>query len=262
MNKLLPILAAAILALPGAAIAGPLEFNSTIPASGSVNGHLDFDGSADGGYKSVNVTNDSPNKNYNGSGGQFQGYFSTAALTEASNPTNLFFRFFCIDLYHYATESVTPYTASFYSNNKLRKLYDIAYPNKQTGDFYDAATTSKTNFGQFSSGSVYSAQEYSAAFQLSVWELFYETSTTHDLDNGSFRDALANDNAHKIADQWLADVDAYSGDGYLNWQLYRFDSATNQDYLAARYVPEPGSLALFATGLFGLLARRRRTRGQ
>lgn len=260
MKKLLPIFAVALLASPLAAIAGPLEFNSSIPATGTVSGYLDWDGSADGGYQAVNVSNNS--YSYNGSGGQFQGYFSTAALTEANNPTNLFFRFFCIDLYQYATDAVTPYVASFYSNDKLRKLYDIAYPNKLTGDFYAAGSSSKTNFGQFANSGGYTSQEYSAAFQLSVWELFYENGANHDLDTGTFKDALSAGNAHKIADQWLAAVDAYSGGGYLNWQLYRFDSATNQDYLAARYVPEPGSLALLGAGLLGMMAWRRRAPGK
>ena len=257
MKKLLPLLAAGLLIAPMVANAGSVEYYSDIPVTGSVTGKLDFDGSADGGYKSVNVTNSSRSINYNGSGGQFQGYFSTGPLAEANNPTNLFFRFFCIELYQNATESVTPYVASFYSNDSLRKLYDIAYPNKLAGDFYNAATSAITNFGQFSSAGGYSQQDYSAAFQLSVWELFYETSSVHDLDAGTFTDTLSS-NAHTIADGWLSQVDHYSGSGYQNWQLYRFDSGTNQDYVAGRYIPEPGSLALLGVGLFGLFGLRRR----
>ena len=85
MKKLLPIFASALLLAPLVANAGPLKYNSSIPASGSVSGYLDFDGSADGGYKDVKVTN-APSFGYNGSGGQFQGYFSTTALNEANNP--------------------------------------------------------------------------------------------------------------------------------------------------------------------------------
>ena len=257
MKKLLPIFASALLLAPLAANAGPLEYNSSIPASGSVSGYLDFDGSADGGYKDVKVTN-APGFGYNGSGGQFQGYFSTTALNEANNPGSQFFRFFCIDLFQYATDKVTAYTASFYNNDKLRKLYDIAYPNKISGDFFNAATSTKTNFGQFADAGSVSRSDYSAAFQLSVWELAYETSATHDLDTGTFKDSLGTGKAHQIADQWLAQVDAYSGNGYQKWQLYRFDSSTNQDYVAASYVPEPGSLALLTAGLFGMMGLRRR----
>lgn len=257
MKKLLPLLVAGLLIAPMAANAGSVEFYSAIPVTGSVTGNLDFDGSADGGYKNVNVTNGSPSINYNGSGGQFQGYFSTGPLAEANNPTNLFFRFFCIELYQNATDSVVPYAASFYSNDNLRKLYDIAYPNKAAGDFYNAATATNTNFGQFAGSGNYSQQDYSAAFQLSVWELYYETSNTHDLDTGTFKDALTS-NAHAIADGWLNQVDHYSGTGYQNWQLYRFDSATNQDFVAGRYIPEPGSLALLSAGLLGMISLRRR----
>ena len=260
MKKLLPICSAVLLAFPLLASAVPLEFNSSIPATGSIVGNLDWDGSADGGYKAVNVTNNSPFKNYNGQGGQFQGYFSTGSLTENSNPLNLYFRFFCIDLFQYATEAVTPYKASFYNNDMLRKLYEVAYPNKQLGDFYNASTSSVSAFGQFADSSVYSKQDYSAAFQLSVWELIYETTVTHDLDAGTFKDSIATGNAHIIADTWLAQVDAHTGTGYKNWQLYRFDSTSNQDYVAARYVPEPGSMALFGVAMFSLLGTRRRVK--
>jgi hypothetical protein len=260
MKQLWPILSAALLVFPVAVAAGPLEFNTSIPASGSITGNLDWDGSADGGFKAVNVTNDSSSKNYNGSGGQFQGYFSSAPLSGSSNPAHLFFRFFCIDLYQNAENSVKPYTASFYSNDKLSKLYEIAYPNKQLGDFYNTSTDAVSSFGQFANGGGFTKSEYSAAFQLSVWELFYETSDTHDLDAGSFRDSIASGNAHIIADLWLEQVDAYTGSDYKNWQLYRFDSPKYQDYIAARYVPEPGSMALFGVAMLGLLGVRRRAK--
>ncbi len=260
MKNLLRICSAVLLAFPLLANAVPLEFNSSIPATGSVVGNLDWDGSADGGYKAVNVINNSPFKHYNGQGGQFQGYFSTGLLNENSNPANIFFRFFCIDLYQYATDGVTRYTASFYNNDALRKLYEVAYPNKQLGDFYNASTSSVSAFGQFADSNIYTKQDYSAAFQLSVWELIYETTARHDLDTGTFKDSIATGNAHKIADTWLTQVDDYTGNGYKNWQLYRFDSTSNQDYVAARYVPEPGSMALFGVAMFSLLGMRRRVK--
>jgi hypothetical protein len=265
MKKHLPFLVAGLLALPLVAFADS-EFYTPIPATGSVAGFIDFEGAADG-YANVNVTqSDSPSKQFSGSGGQFQGYFSNvaAAVAEGSDPSSLFFRFFCIDLYQYApaevTSPATSYTASQYSNNNLQKLYDVAYPNEQLGDFFNG---SKTSFGQFSGSGGNTAQDYSAAFQLAVWELFYEKNTTHSLGTGNFTNALPNSKAHTIATGWLSQVDSYAGTGYQNWQLYSFESNTNQDFLSARYaVPEPSSMLLAGLGLAGLVMTSRRRRNK
>lgn len=247
MKTLNALAVAGLMGLSTLVHAGPVEFYTPIPSTGSVTGNLDWDGSADGGYKNVNVKNSplgQPSKNYNGVGGQFAGYFSAGSLTDDANPISQFFRFFCIDLYQYANAGVHSYVASRYTNDRLAKLYDIAYPNKQVGDFYDADV--KTSFGQFSN------RDYSAAFQLAVWEITYETSSSLSLNNGTFYNLIPASDAHTIANGWLTQVDAYQGSGYREWQLYRFDSTDFQDYVAARYVPEPSGIALLGLGLAGL----------
>jgi len=262
MKKLLPLLVTGLLALPMAALADAEEFYSPIPTSGSVSGFIDFEGSADGGYTRVDVRNTTSPAPQTLWGGQFQGYFSDVIgeVLEGQDPTSLFFRFFCIDLYQHTSDGATAYTASQYTNSNIQKLYDIAYPNEQLGDFFNGT---KTSFGKFSgNGSGYSAQEYSTAFQLAVWELVYETDATHSLNTGNLRDEL-NSDARTIANGWLSQVDSYNGLGYQNWQLYGFASDTNQDFLAARFTtPEPGSMLLAGLGLVGLAmtSRRRRTK--
>jgi len=263
MKKYLPLLLVSLLTLPMATYAAT-EFYTPIPATGSVTGQLDFDGSTDGGYEAVNVTyTGAPGVSYNGSGGQFEGYFSVgdALFNGNSNPANLFFRFFCIDLYQPATGAVTDYVASQYnSNSAMQKLFDVAYPNESLGDFFDG--TSKTSFGAFSTIGTYSAIEYSTAFQLAVWELVYENSgSSFSLDDGKLTDATTG-NAHKIANDWLSQVNNYTGSTSQNWQLYSFQSGTNQDFVAARYVPEPGTLLLAGLGLAGLAMTSRRRRNQ
>ncbi len=274
MKKYLPLLLVSLLTLPMATYAAPDEFYTPIPASGVVTGQLDWDGSADGSSfgdygSNVKVKNTDSygsnvaGKTFNGGAGQFQGYFSVGdtLLENSDNPANLFFRFFCIDLYQPTTSAVPDYVASRYSNSNstMQKLYDIAYPNEALGDFFNG--TSKTNFGAFSTIGTYSAIEYSTAFQLAVWELVYENSGSFSLNSGNFTDATTGD-AHKIANDWLSQVTNYTGTNYQNWQLYGFANNGNQDFVSARFVPEPGTLLLAGLGLAGLAMTSRRRRNQ
>lgn len=184
---------------------------------------------------------------YTGSGGQFNGnYWNGGAM-----PADSFFRFFCIELTQYANAGPNSYASSFLSDDELRKLYDVAYPNKASGDFWNGA---QTNFGAF--GDATSA----AAFQVAVWNIYLDTDLS--LSGGTFQWTGAPSAVSIAAQALLNQVASYSGDGYMRWSLYRFDSRSHQNYVSATYrVPEPATLGLLATALIGLgVTLRRRSR--
>jgi hypothetical protein len=242
-------------------------------------GTLKFDGAANG-YRSVNVTNYGPN----GSGGEFKGSFSpTNEIGPSVTASDDFFRFFCIQLSQVAggTQAYTRYqfgasddperlTDTTTRANQLSWLFDKYYPNKSSGNFL-----SNSPFGDFSTGTpAYpDATDASAAMQLAIWEIMFESRGSLDLNGGTFTaDTGTNVNALGIANSstitatsgMLAYVSAHSG-AAKGWTFYRFNSTDAQDFLSATYasgdenrVPLPGTLALFGIGLAGLgLARRK-----
>lgn len=250
MRKVKNLVAIALLTLTTSISAAEI-WNHPFPVAGS----LRWNG-FDTGSTSVNVSKtNAPPVSYNGRGGQFGGFFYADGVLSADE----FFRFFCIDLFQTADAGPHAYSASLYSNGVLARLYDIVYPNKAVGDFFNGASTT---FGQFASNI------RSSAFQLAVWEIFYESTSTFSLSGGSFisntsaNGAGADDQqAVALANTWLADINSGRGSATA-WTLYRFTSDTRQDYVSAVYRPntvaEPGTFALLGLGALALGALRRR----
>lgn len=236
---------AALAFLSTAASAGASEFWTYVPGNGQLKVNNAGGGS---GFAGVAVTG------YTGSGGQFNGNFWNAGAM----PSDSFFRFFCIELSQHANGGPNPYASSFVNDDELRKLYDIAYPNKAAGDFWNNG--SQTNFGAFSNATS------AAAFQVAVWNIYTDSDLS--LSDGSFKWTGASNAVSTAAQSLLDQVAAYGGDGYQRWTLYKFESPIPgttttgyQNYLSATYaVPEPATLGLTALALIGLGATLRRRR--
>lgn len=231
--------------LAAAASVGAAEFYTYVPGGGSLSVNNPGGGA---GFAAVSVTG------YNGVGGQFNGNFWSGG----SAPADSFFRFFCIELGEHANAGPNAYYSGIFNEDELRKLYDVAYPNKTTGDYWDGG---QTNFGVFADATT------AAAFQVAVWNIVFDSDLS--LSGGSFQWTGASSAVSTAAQGLLNQVASYSGDGYLSWTLYNFVSpgpdsnqrTGYQNYVSATYkVPEPGTLGLLGAALIGVgvLARRKR----
>lgn len=111
-------------------------------------------------------------------------------------------------------------------------------------------------------GSALSSPTNSAAFQLAIWEIVYDSGNLN-LGGGAFSVLNANGNAGTvaIAQQWLANLGNYTD----NYNLILLHSEGHQDFITfgapyfRYFVPEPASIALLVVAFCALaLALRRR----
>jgi PEP-CTERM motif len=139
---------------------------------------------------------------------------------------------------NYETLTMSAYGWSTALQTNIAKLYETGYASS----LLDAAN--------------------SAAFQLALWEVVYETGP-YDLSSGTFQ-ATASTNVKNRSASYLAGINA-AGVGARSFTVY--SSETNQNYLRVVQregsVPEPGTALLLAgLGLAAFAGRRRGSRAE
>jgi hypothetical protein len=172
-----------------------------------------------------------------------------------------FFRFFCIDLTEFVDGNPNPYKRTQGLDGahtatdaaELSRLFAAYYPNALTGTYYSGG---QTNFGNFANAND------SAAFQIAVWEIWFDTDNNLNLSGGSFR---ATGSAVAQAQTELNAI----GNGNAvapGWTFFEFTNQGKQDYLSVEHsgplqqAPEPGTLILLGAGALAAWGTSKRNR--
>jgi len=107
----------------------------------------------------------------------------------------------------------------------------------------------------------------SVAFQLSIWEILYDTNNSLSLTSGNFSlDSGGSSAVRNQAAAWLTGLSGITS----NYQVERLYNPNTQDFIVAKYspgigpnssqIPEPASWALGLTALAAMALARRQTR--
>ncbi|SNC74375.1 PEP-CTERM protein-sorting domain-containing protein [Marinobacter sp. es.048] len=226
-----------------------LSTASTFASATPVTMDLDYTGFPEG-YQGGTITNDGNATNVRA--GMFR--FSVSNL-QGTSPFPLsaddVIDAFCVDIDTYLDTTNT-----------------ISYSLEDAGTYFGDANK-VDQIGRLYTGfeSLVSGADRSAAFQLALWEIINEDAGSLDLSNGSFSSS-AFDSARGIGEGWLGSLNGFEN----NYQLYVLSSELlesngglekkSQDLLVFSpkppvKVPEPGTLALLALGIFGLVLRKK-----
>lgn len=97
----------------------------------------------------------------------------------------------------------------------------------------------------------------SAAFQLAIWEILYDSNL--DITEGNFFTITGSnptDTSAEVLELTQGMLLGLDERSVGNWEFHRLVNPVIQDQLLASRVPVPSSVLLLALGLFGLIKRR------
>ena len=179
-----------------------------------------------GGHQSVSVVNPT----YGGEAGGFAGTWDGNAI-----------QFWCYELGQSFTfnHSYTDYSLGTPTNEDLlSKLFQEAYAHA-----LDDA-------------------QHSAAFQLAIWEILYDSDLNLFSGMGTFHTTRTANATDLLAQSWLDGLAGFSDNG----DIVLYHSADHQDFIGRKPpgdLPEPAPLALIGLGVVAMLvAKRRRGDGE